>query len=88
MVAFSFALIVLGVGGAIFGFPRFRAMERIFFTLAMFSIVAMGAVGVARARGYLTDANLYITLNVALPVLFCGLLYQIHLRGKAGKVAQ
>ena len=85
MFALSVALILLAVGCGIVWMPRYRGIDRTLLGLAMLSLAAMGAVSLARARGELVDANLYVTLNIALPVLFCGLLYQIHLRKKMRK---
>lgn len=48
--------------------------------IAMLAIVALGVVEVARATGYFPDRNLYMTLNIALPVLVLAMIYQGYLR--------
>jgi uncharacterized membrane protein YfcA len=82
MIAASAVLIIAGVLGAFLGFRRVRGMERHLMTIAMVAVVALGVAGVARASGYLPDRNLYVTLNIALPVLFLAMIYQIYLRKK------
>lgn len=57
-------------------------MEKLFLTIAMLAIIALIVVQVARAAGYLHDRNLYLTLNIALPVLFFSMAYQVYLRRK------
>jgi len=61
---------------------RAPARERLLLTVALVAILAFGAVQIARASGYLTDPNLYTTLNIALPVLFLAMTYQVYLHRK------
>ncbi len=83
----SAGLIVVGVVGAFLQFGRLGGIERSFMTLAMLAVAALGGVGVARASGRLADRNLYLTLNIALPVLFGGLTYQVYLHRKKSNAA-
>jgi hypothetical protein len=50
--------------------------------IALLAVVALGVVEVARATGYLSDRNLYVTLNIALPVLFLAMTYEVYLHRK------
>jgi hypothetical protein len=59
-----------------------RAAEKVFLTIAIIAVVALAVVQMARAAGYLADRNLYLTLNIALPVLFFSMAYQVYLRRK------
>lgn len=56
-----------------------RAGEKVFLTIAIIAVIALIVVEVARAAGYLPDRNLYLTLNIALPVLFFSMAYQVYL---------
>ncbi|MDP9279291.1 MAG: hypothetical protein M3P00_07715 [Gemmatimonadota bacterium] len=87
-VTWSTVLIIAGAVGAFLGFRRMRATERQLMTIAMLAVIALGVVGVARATGYLTDRNLYVTLNIALPVLFLAMTYQVYLRRKQNTAAR
>ena len=64
-----------------------RGVERLFLTIAIIAVVALGLVEIARATGYLPDRNLYVTLNIALPVLFLSMAYQAYLRRKQTNTA-
>jgi hypothetical protein len=57
-------------------------MEELFLTIAIIAVVALVLVQLARAAGYLLDRNLYLTLNIALPVLVFSMAYQAYLRRK------
>jgi Mn2+/Fe2+ NRAMP family transporter len=54
--------------------------EKQLMVIALLAVVALGVVEVARATGYLPDRNLFVTLNIALPVLFLAMTYQVYLR--------
>ena len=56
-----------------------KRIEKQLMAIAILAIVALGVVEVARATGQLPDRNLYVTLNIALPVLFLAMIYQIYL---------
>ncbi len=64
-----------------------RGTEKFFLTVAIIAIVALGAVEVARVSGYLRDWALFVTLNIALPVLFLTMIYQLYLRRKHNSAA-
>jgi uncharacterized membrane protein YfcA len=81
-LTWSTGLITAGAVGALLAFRRMRGMERQLMTIAMLALIALGVVGVSRATGYLLDRNLYVTLNIALPVLFLAMIYQVYLRRK------
>jgi len=57
-------------------------IEKQLMAIALLAVVALGVVEVARATGYLRDRNLYVTLNIALPVLFLAMTYQVYLHRK------
>jgi len=59
-----------------------RGMEKLFLSIAIIAMLALVAVEIARALGYLPDKNLFLTLNIALPVLFLTMTYQFYLRRK------
>jgi hypothetical protein len=59
-----------------------RAVEKVFLTIAIIAVVALVVVEMARAAAYLHDRNLYLTLNIALPVLCLSMAYQAYLRRK------
>jgi hypothetical protein len=59
-----------------------RAVEKVFLTIAIIAVVALALVQMARAAGYLPDRNLYLTLNIALPVLCFSMAYQAYSRRK------
>jgi len=86
-ITLSTLLIIAGAVGAVLGFRRMRGMERPLMAIAMIAVIALGVVGVARATGYLTDRNLYVTLNIALPVLALAMTYQVYLRRRQNKSA-
>jgi heme/copper-type cytochrome/quinol oxidase subunit 2 len=57
-------------------------IEKQLMAIALLAVVALGVVEVARATGYLSDRNLYVTLNIALPVLFLAMTYEVYLHRK------
>ncbi len=59
-----------------------KVAEKVFLTIAIIAVVALVVVEMARAAGYLPDRNLYLTLNIALPVLFFSMAYQVYLGRK------
>jgi hypothetical protein len=65
-----------------------RGIEKQLMVIAMLTVVALGVVEVARASGHLPDRNLYVTLNIALPVLFLAMTYQVYLRRKKNSAAR
>jgi uncharacterized membrane protein YfcA len=87
-VTWSTVLIIAGAVGAILGFRRMHGMERQLMTIAMLAVIALGVIGVARATGYLPNRNLYVTMNIALPVLFLAMTYQVYLRRKQNNAAR
>jgi len=56
--------------------------ERVFMGLGALAIVALIVVGIARAMGHLQNHNLFITLNICLPLFALMMAYQIYLRRK------
>jgi len=67
---------------------RAPTTERLLLTVALIAILAFGAVQIARASGYLSDPNLYTTLNIALPVLWLTVTFQVYLRRKKNSAAR
>ncbi len=78
----SAALLIVGIVAAFLEFRQLRGIERQLMVLAVSALAALGIVGVARALGHFPNRTIYQTLNIALPVLFCGLAYQVHLHRK------
>jgi len=65
-----------------------RGSERPFIAIGLVALVSLCVVQLARATGYLADRNLYMTLNIALPVLVLSMAYQVYLRRKRGNTVR
>jgi hypothetical protein len=65
-----------------------RGMEKLFLTIALIAVVALGAVEIVRATGYLQERNLFLTLNIALPLFVLAMTYQVYLRRKRSNPAR
>jgi predicted benzoate:H+ symporter BenE len=59
-----------------------QGMQKLLLIIVAIAVVALVAVEIARVTGYLPDWSLFVTLNIALPVLIVSMGYQVYLRRK------